>query len=1139
MRYFMPLRHGKGVVSLVTTLVAVLLVLFVLPLFSFQDRPLLQSWSLRLLVALVLVLAWGLYYLLRYGLPAAASEEQLARWQERREQRQRQRQQRRALDRWLRKLLGRKTLLSGPSASHQSWYLALSAGQLAPDAAISQLWPVTSEASGLAEAAALAGLKAYTGQDLRVIHSGLEIGLGDQSGLEDWRLLVQRACHLRKGVPFQGVVLLLRTEDVSNASLMQAIGHRLRVLTAQTRGRLPLYLVVEDGETLVGFREFSATLATTEQQQPFGVVLSPEQAGVRGNYLNNSLQQLLQRLETMLTQALYQERQLARRKLLIKFPGQLEAFCDRLNDQLSHLLSGTSSILLRGIHFVGRPQIDYPVPQDGRGVPISSWLFVKHWWQDLVAKDRHLAAPGSAFMKQAWLKNGLLVGGAAVCVLAAVALQVQTYRQSESALSHLLHLSAREADRAEQVSQSGTTAALQHIQTWIEAMAQLGNRQGWLAWPGLAVADEVTDSVTGYRQRLHRESLLGYLRSELEAALQYADTSADSRLLALRVYLMLGEPQRRDEELIGQWFSERMRERWHGGDRFSPDWIKARVAEALALHPEPLAVNQGLVAEVREQLNQMPYEQQLYLRIKQLARYQGLNDFRFVTELGQEIAEVFEGGSFTIPGLYSLEGYIQVFVPELDRLLEEYEQEHWVLGSRSTQPAGQELKRIRAAVEQAYADDYVRYWQAALNELRLIQVKNLDQMLELLTELSAPASPIRKVLQASSNQTNYSLSVLRQELADKAAVAATMGGTAARLANQARKLDKLLESSGQDVATPVYLVQIRERFADLQRMVASSDGQRPPLDSVLVRLTDLQQYLLPLTAGNQPEAIYQAVIKRFDQSGADVLGQLRLSARQYPEPLRSWMLDLTDQVWSMLLQDVQQQIQVAYAADLRAFYERHLDRRYPLYKNAGQEVSLDRFAEFFRPQGVEQSFFDSYIRPFIQMNRQGWMPRTLDGRSLVFSRDMLAQFQRAQRVREGLFGGKSELQVKMMLRPVYLDANVSRFELRLDDRRLSYRHGPQRPISLEWPVESTAPGLSMSFEDYNGLLTKRTFQGAWSLVRMLDQFKLESGQEGGPYQLSYELEGRRVVYSLQGGSDLQTLVKGELQRYRLGSSLGG
>src|SRR5690606_36666416 len=110
----------------------------------FQDRRLLQSWSLRLLVALVLVLAWGLYYLLRYGLPAAASEEQLARWQERREQRQRQRQQRRALDRWLRKLLWRKTVLSGPSASYQSCYLVLSAGKLAPYAAISQLWPVTS-----------------------------------------------------------------------------------------------------------------------------------------------------------------------------------------------------------------------------------------------------------------------------------------------------------------------------------------------------------------------------------------------------------------------------------------------------------------------------------------------------------------------------------------------------------------------------------------------------------------------------------------------------------------------------------------------------------------------------------------------------------------------------------------------------------------------------------------------------------------------------------------------------------------------------------------------------------------------------------------------------------------------------------
>src|SRR5690606_39449001 len=56
------------------------------------------------------------------------------------------------------------------------------------------------------------------------------------------------------------------------------------------------------------------------------------------------------------------------------------------------------------------------------------------------------------------------------------------------------------------------------------------------------------------------------------------------------------------------------------------------------------------------------------------------------------------------------------------------------------------------------------------------------------------------------------------------------------------------------------------------------------------------------------DLIYQAVVKRFEQGGSDVLGQLRLSARQYPEPLRSWMLDLTDQVWSMLLQDVQQQI---------------------------------------------------------------------------------------------------------------------------------------------------------------------------------------------------------------------------------------
>src|SRR5690606_16150108 len=286
-----------------------------------------------------------------------------------------------------------------------------------------------------------------------------------------------------------------------------------------------------------------------------------------------------------------------------------------------------------------------------------------------VARDQGLAAPGSALVKQAWVKNSLMLGGGVLVVLVAVTLQVQTYRQSESALSHLLHLSARNADNLERPSQGGPTLALRQIQTWLDALAQLRHRQSWLSWPGLAVATEVSDSVTDYRQLLHRENLLEQVRSELEAALRQPEQGVEGRLVALRAYLMLAEPQRRDETLIGQWFSERLLNRWHGGDRFAPDWIKARVAEALVLHPESMTVDLGLVTEVREQLNLMPHEQQIYLRIKQVARYQGLNDFRFVTELGQEIAEVFEGGSFAIPGLYSLEGYLQVFVPELDRLL--------------------------------------------------------------------------------------------------------------------------------------------------------------------------------------------------------------------------------------------------------------------------------------------------------------------------------------------------------------------------------------------------------------------------------------------------------------------------------------
>lgn len=161
-------------------------------------------------------------------------------------------------------------------------------------------------------------------------------------------------------------------------------------------------------------------------------------------------------------------------------------------------------------------------------------------------------------------------------------------------------------------------------------------------------------------------------------------------------------------------------------------------------------------------------------------------------------------------------------------------------------------------------------------------------------------------------------------------------------------------------------------------------------------------------------------------------------------------------------------------------------------------------------------FYETYLRPFINVDGNRYRLRGLDGRSLPISRSLLDQLARAQMIRQGFFTEEQgEWAVRFTLAPYSLDQAVSRAILRVGDQHLEYRHGPIVPMAFHWPGET--PGSRSSLVLERG--TERPLgieknSGEWSLFRFFDLMQSEPANGRDAHILKADLAGLRANYLL-------------------------
>jgi type VI secretion system protein ImpL len=145
---------------------------------------------------------------------------------------------------------------------------------------------------------------------------------------------------------------------------------------------------------------------------------------------------------------------------------------------------------------------------------------------------------------------------------------------------------------------------------------------------------------------------------------------------------------------------------------------------------------------------------------------------------------------------------------------------------------------------------------------------------------------------------------------------------------------------------------------------------------------------------------------------------------------------------------------------------------------------------------------------------------------------VLSQFQRAARVREMFFvAGGRQPSLRFELAAVGADAGVSKISFDIDGQPVLYVAGAVgRPVPISLP--SGKAGGQMHLEATPPLKADVRSDGPWAWFRMLDKGVLEPSAQGERYKLTFDLEGRKVVYQLTASSVVNPFRRDALEQFR-------
>jgi type VI secretion system protein ImpL len=981
-------------------------------------------------------------------------------------------------------------------------------------------------------------------------------GALDQAGWSGFLGLLKKHRPRR---PINGIIVALSVADLlqqgpaGRQSQALAIRARIKELHERLGSSFPIYVTVTKCDLLAGFVEFFDGLGREERAQVWGMTFAvgvEDQVGQALASFPQRFQALERQLQVRVLERVQHERDLQRRALVYRFPQQFAAVGEVLGGFLNEVFQSTrfeQAALLRGVYFTSGTQEGSPIDRVMVSLASAFGLdrkvlapnaasgrsyFITNLLRELMFKEAGLAGTDLEFERRRrrlrWLAGGL---AGVLLVLTAAGLGTSHVRNHR----YVDEMAARAAQLEKMVQSAppqGSVAALLPLLNAARDLpggyAQRGDGVPLLNRFGLNQADKLGAGARTVYRRLLRATLLPRIGGRLEDVLRRGDANNQELLYeTLRVYLMLGQPSHLDAESVQAWLGFDWSRNLPDAGAEQRDQLAAHVAALLdadgADSAEPPVLDAALIAQTRLTLAMMPLPQRVYNRLKRQVAQARLPEFSVNRAAGRDVSPLLARGSGEpltrgIPGVYSVAGYREL-LKQLPQAMLDIAKDSWVLDRREAEGAlaagGGE--QMRAAVLQLYYADYIRQWDGLLADVRIVPFSSLEQGARVTNALASPDSPLRALLQAAARETRL------DGAGAKPAAAALDEAVRGTLAAARRKLESALGTEDAPPPEAKSANPVDQHFEALHKLVGAPGAAGPaPLDALLAMLKDASQYFDAADgarrAGTPPPP-------------PDVMQRLKREADGKPAPLGGMLKNIDSAGAGLTVGGERARLQSLWNADGGPFCQDAIAGRYPLARGAAKEVTPDDFGRFFGPGGVMDDFFAKNLAAQVDMGGAQWKWRG-SGAAPGLPQEVLNQFQRAARVREMFFvAGGRQPSLRFELAAVGADAGFSKVSFDIDGQPVVYVAGAAgRPVPISLP--SGKAGGQMHLEATPPLKADVRSDGPWAWFRMLDKGVLEPSAQGERYKLTFDLEGRKVVYQLTASSVVNPFRREALEQFR-------
>jgi type VI secretion system protein ImpL len=767
------------------------------------------------------------------------------------------------------------------------------------------------------------------------------------------------------------------------------------------------------------------------------------------------------------------------------------------------------------------------MPHKGQGRS----YFLTRLLKDVVFQETELAGANRRLeVQRAWLQRAAYAGAIGLTILAVLAWTTSFTRNQvyvnryKGSIETFKEVSA--APLADPHDFSELLPRLNAMQKVPETYAVFEEGAPLLMGMGLYQGDGLTEEGRLAYQRELNQVLLPAVRHRLEEHLQAGIGDPDFQYEALKTYLMLGDKEHLDEELLSFWL-ELDWQNTFAHDAETQGRLQIHLASLLDMGYQPIPLDEDVISNARLSLNQVPLSQLLYGRMKRDYMASDKNPFRVSDVTGLAGDKVFvrtSGESLEngISGLFTYEGYHGFFKKQVKNIAVRSSEENWVLSPAKGEMTEPEIEQLQRDLQKLYFADYIRVWKQMLADIEIVDFRNLQHAAEVLDLLSGPLSPMRSLLQAVERNTS-----LEKPSGLLAKAAENAGDKVASKNRLARLLQAATESEAVPKADrPAEVVD--KQFENLNALVRSDSGGVAPIEHIIDMLSQLYGQLDEMSSGLGSDALVVAK----GSAGSDIMKRIRVEGARQPMPVKQWMQQVASGSRAKTMGGARAQLNNEWKATVLPACSRSVSGRYPVFSDSYQEMTLADFGRLFAPGGLIDDFFASQLKSFVNTSSSTWRWKPVGNASLGIPNSVLGQFQRAALIRDTFFaeGGKTP-SVNFGLKPVYLDANVSDFTLDLDGQKYRYRHGPARVQRAQWPGPDSTGKVRIVFEDNSGARVAVSKEGPWAWFRMLDRSDLKS-IAADRLQATFKASGRKASWEIRANSVVNPFMMKELQQFR-------